>query len=172
MNTIKRGALAGIAGGMVMAIWAMLALWADGSGLFAPLNLLAHTFWRGAPLDGTFNLGAVVLGVAIHLTTSMILGVVFAVALAQVGAPRQNLARQLITGAVFGLIVWVVSQFGIWPLIDGQAAPRFTPWAFAIGHTLFGLIIAWTLYVTSTKTGHQAMHQRPPRRRGEPAGSP
>lgn len=157
-KTIKRGALAGMAGGVVMAMWAMIALWADGSGFWAPLNLLAHTLWRGAPLDGTFNGGAVVLGIVIHMTTSTMLGVVLAVILAQVGALRQNLAGQLVTGMGFGLIVWVVAQFGIWRLIDEQAAPKFTPWAFAIGHAIFGLATVWTLYLTSAKTGRQATH--------------
>ena len=157
-KTIKRGALAGIAGGVVMAMWAMIALWADGSGFFAPLNLLAHTVWRGAPLDGTFNGGAVVLGMVIHLTTSTVLGVVLALVLARVGALRQNLAVQLVTGIGFGLIVWVVAQFGIWPLIDEQAAPKFTPWAFAIGHAIFGLATVWTLYLSSAKAGRRETH--------------
>lgn len=144
-DTIKRGALAGMAGGVVMAMWSMIALWADGTGFWTPLNLIAHTLWRGAPLDGSFSGAALVLGMVIHLMMSMMLGAVLAVSLAQVGALRQNLMTRLATGMGIGLVVWLVMQYGIWPLVDADAAPEFTPWVFALGHAMYGIATAWTL---------------------------
>ncbi len=42
------GAVGGLLGGMVMAMWSMIVMWLTGEGLWTPLNLIAHTFWDGA----------------------------------------------------------------------------------------------------------------------------
>jgi hypothetical protein len=41
------GALAGLLGGVVMAMWSMVAFAATGAGFWTPVNLIAHTIWRG-----------------------------------------------------------------------------------------------------------------------------
>ena len=48
-------------GGAVIAVFSMMMLWVAGSGFWTPLNLIAHTFWRAAPLDGTFSAAALTL---------------------------------------------------------------------------------------------------------------
>ncbi len=73
-EVIWAGLAGGIAGGMVMAAFSMIALWVVGSGFWTPLNLIAHTFWRTAPLDGTFSAGALVIGVAVHMTMAILVG--------------------------------------------------------------------------------------------------
>ena len=37
-ETLRRGALAGMIGGAVMAMWSMIALWLAGTGFWSPLN--------------------------------------------------------------------------------------------------------------------------------------
>ncbi len=56
-EVLKRGALGGLAGGVVMAMWSMIVMWLIGVGFWAPLNLLAHTFYPSAPLGGAFRAG-------------------------------------------------------------------------------------------------------------------
>lgn len=163
-ETMKRGALAGMAGGIVMAMWSMLALWASGTGFWSPLNLIAHTLWRGAPLDQTFSAGALVLGLVVHMMMSMMLGVAIAIILtqvsilAQVSALRRTLAVRLVTGMGIGLMVWAVMQYGVWPVVDAQAAPEFTPWIFALGHLMFGLATAFALTHNTTVSDERAKH--------------
>src|SRR5260370_21520787 len=70
-QTLKRGALAGAGGGMVMAMWSMIVLWLTGAGFWTPLNLIANTVWRSAPLGATFSGGAPVLRPGLHLMISM-----------------------------------------------------------------------------------------------------
>jgi hypothetical protein len=41
----------------------------------------------------------------------------------------------------FGLAVWLVNQYVIWPALDQTAAQAFTPWVLAVGR-LFGLVTA------------------------------
>lgn len=47
MQTVTRGALAGAVGGMVMAMWSMIVLWATHAGFWEPLNLIAHVLAGG-----------------------------------------------------------------------------------------------------------------------------
>ena len=43
-------------------------------------------------------------------------------------------------GMAFGLAVWLVDQYMLWPAIDQTAAQAFTPWVLAVGH----LLLAWS----------------------------
>jgi predicted permease len=137
MNTqaVVRGALAGMVGGMVMAMWSMVALWLTRSGFWQPLNLIAHTFWRGAPLDAKFSLGAALLGLVVHMMISMMVGVVFALGVQRI---HGNLTAVAGLGMIAGIVIWVVMQYGVWRVVDADAAKAFTPWVFAVGHAMFG----------------------------------
>ena len=136
-NLVRRGAIAGMVGGAVMAMWSMLVLAVTGAGFWQPLDLIAHTLWRGAPLNGTFSAGALVLGMVIHMMTSAMLGVVIA------GAVQRLRGRgALAAGMGVGLGVWLVNQYAVWPLIDSASADRFTPWVFALGHLMYGAATA------------------------------
>jgi hypothetical protein len=77
---MRAGIAGGIAGGMVMAAFSMIAMWLAGSGFWTPLNLIAHTFWRAAPLDGTFSAAALVIGVGVHMTMAILVGTLIAAA--------------------------------------------------------------------------------------------
>jgi hypothetical protein len=108
-------------------------------GFWTPLNLIAHTFWRSAPLDGRFSAAALVIGMAVHMTMAMLFGTLIAVA-----AFRLPGARSLViaAGVMFTALLWAVMQYGIWRAIDATAAGDFTPWVFAIAHLLFGMMAA------------------------------
>jgi hypothetical protein len=135
----RAGIAGGIAGGMVMAAFSMVTLWLTGGGFWTPLNLIAHTFWRSAPLDGRFSAAALVIGVAVHMTVAMLFGTLIAAA-----AARWPRSRSLVVagGLFFVALVWPVMQYGIWRAIDAAAAQDFTPWVFAVGHLLFGMMAA------------------------------
>lgn len=152
-RTRTRGAMAGAAGGMVMAMWSMIVLWLAGVGFWSPLNLIAHTVWRGAPLGATFSGGALVLGLVIHMMMSMILGMVLAVGVRTVSRLGRNPVTVATTGMVFGLVVWVVMQYVIWKAVDPAAAPLFTAWVFALGHLMFGAATGLLIGTTSVRQG-------------------
>lgn len=134
-QTVVRGALGGMVGGTVMAMWSMVALSLNGSGFWQPLNLIAHTFWRGAPLDAKFSLGAALLGLVVHMMMSMMVGVVFALGVQRI---HGDLISVSVLGMIIGTVIWVVMQYGIWRVVDAAAATAFTPWVFAVGHAMFG----------------------------------
>ncbi|MBS4728288.1 hypothetical protein MSM1_08005 [Mycobacterium sp. SM1] len=95
------GALAGMIGGMVMAMWSMGVLWITHLGFWEALNLIGHTFWRGAPLGPEFSFGAAMLGFIVHMMMSMVLGVVFVLGVHRFQANVASLAG---LGMAFGLV--------------------------------------------------------------------
>lgn len=158
-TTIRRGALAGMGGGAMMAMFAMLAMWLDGSaatGFWTPVNLIAHTLWRDAPLDSTFSIGALALGVVVHMMMAMALGA--AVAMLVSRAPRlgRSLGSRLAVGTGVAVMVWIVMQYVAWPLVDRAAADAFTTWIFAASHVVFGMVTAAVLHVLATRGGSTA----------------
>lgn len=139
MRALRVGVPAGIAAGVVFAVWSMAAMWLTGAGIWSPLDLIAHTFYRSAPLNGTFSAPALFIGLAVHMTVA----IVFGTALAAI-AQRLPASRSLVIagGIVFVAVVWPVMQYGVWYSIDEQAAEGFNDWVFAGAHLIFGLTAA------------------------------
>ena len=134
-RTARFGILVGLTGGTLMAMWVMAVSALTGHGFLTPVNLIAHTLWRGAPLDGQFTLASLELGLLIHLTISICIGLVLAVLV----------ERQALDGAVvfflallLGMGAWVVQSFA-WPSIDDAAGSSMVPWIFAMAHVIFSV---------------------------------
>lgn len=142
---VRAGVAGGVVAGLVMAVWLTVILWLAGSGFFTLLNLIANTFWRTAPLGPMFSLPAVFIALVVHLLVSILFGVLIAVS-----ASRLPRSRSLViaVGAVFGPLIWVVMQYGIWRAIDPAAARVIPWWIFGSAHLLFGLIVATIAAIT------------------------
>ena len=158
-RALRVGVPGGMAAGTIMAVWSMAAMWVIGSGFWTPLNLIAHTFYRSAPLDGTFSAPAVVIGLAVHMTVAGAFGIVIAM-LAQ-WLPRTR-ALVIVGGVLFVAVVWPVMQWGVWYKLDETAAEGFSEWIFALAHLLFGLVAAGlaTLSIENDETAARARHDR------------
>jgi len=122
-----------------MAVWSMAAMWVTGSGFLTTLNLVAHTFYRAAPLDATFSLPALLVGLAIHFTLSGLFGTAIALI-----AQRMPGSRSLVIagGFLFVAVVWPVMQWEVWYRIDETAAEGINNWIFAVAHLMFGVTAA------------------------------
>ena len=138
-QALRVGVPGGIVAGAVMALWSMAAMWVTGAGFLTPLNLIAHTFYRAAPLNATFSAPALVIGLAVHMTVASVFGVGIA-ALAQRLPGRRTLV--IAGGILFVAVVWPFMQWGVWYKIDEVAAEGFTEWIFAIAHLIFGVFAA------------------------------
>ena len=79
---------AGLAGGVVMAAWMMLAALVDGMDPLSPLRPLGQTFASASPQDAESGAGALVFGLALHLLFSGAIGVLFAALLPADLEPR------------------------------------------------------------------------------------
>jgi hypothetical protein len=131
---MRAGIAGGIAGGMVMAAFSMIAMWLAGSGFWTPLNVLAGSApgWQGQRRSSSHRRG-------VHMTMAILVGTLIAAA-----AYPLPTARSLVIagGMLFAALLWAVMQYGIWRAIDAAAAQAFTGWVFAVAHLLFGMMAA------------------------------
>lgn len=138
-TVVRVGAAGGMLGGIAMAMWSMVALWLTGGGFWTPLNLIAHTVWRAAPLDARFSAPALVIGLVMHMMMAAIFGTLIALATWRLPGTRSLV---IAGGMIFAAVFWAVMQYGVWRAVDSAAARDFTPWVFAIAHLVFGMLTA------------------------------
>lgn len=148
-RSVLVGAVAGAIGGMMMAMWSMIAFALTSKGFWTPVNLIAHSLWSGAPLTGEFSGGAFALGLVAHMALAMMLGAVISVVahlVAKGGASTVAIATAIALGA------WVIQAF-LWRAVDSAGSAAFTPWILAVGHVIFGMS-AGAVIVTSERKAH------------------
>jgi hypothetical protein len=157
VRALRVGVPGGMAAGLVMAMWSMVAMWVTGSGFWTPLNLIAHTFYRSAPLDGTFSPPALVIGLAVHMTVACAFGTAIAVLAQLLPGPRSLV---IAGGILFVAVVWPVMQWGVWYKIDESAAEGFNEWIFAIAHLLFAVFAAGmaSIAIADEQTARRGRH--------------
>lgn len=139
VRALRIGVPVGITAGAIMAVWSMVAMWITGNGFWIPLNLVAHTFYRAAPLNATFSAPALVIGLAVHMTVAIIFGTAITVLVWRLPGQRSLV---IAGGILFIAVVWPVMQYGVWYSIDETAAEGFTDWVFAVAHLIFGVVAA------------------------------
>lgn len=131
-------------GGLAFALFSMIWFGLGDKTAWYPLNLVAHTVWRDAPIDGEFHLGSAVLGL-------VTLAVVGALALAPFAAIAllvgMNVLVAIAAAVIYANIIWVIGHYLLWEALDPVAATRFTPgvaWsAHFVAGLAAGLMLAW-----------------------------
>lgn len=136
-DTLYAGALAGMAGGAVVGLVAIVAAVSNGVDILSPVRLIGATFIGAGALEG--GAGVIGYGVLLHAATAMAWGVVFASIL-----PRQASAgAALVSGLVFGLIVMLVMLYLVMPVVNPvmrEAVAGTT--AFTIAHLMYGAALS------------------------------
>src|SRR5262245_28137433 len=134
-EVVKAGVVAGVIGGLLMAIWAMFATSALGLGPFAVPQLIGAAF-RGpeALISGP---GVIVWGVVLHLLTAAALGVLFAT-LVRRDTPR---GISTLAGIAYALGVFVLMMFVVVPVVNPVMSNRVSMMigTMLIMHVLFGV---------------------------------
>jgi len=135
-------AVSGFAAGAVLMVldllWSSIVTggpWRT-SHMIAPIFLGADTV-RSAGFNFSFRVVAIAL--ALHYA----LGIAFGLVLAAIMAPLHldaTVRRALVTGAVFGLILYVVNFFGMVHWFPWLADLR--GWATVAAHLVFGIVAA------------------------------
>jgi len=149
---VRTGAIAGLAGAMVMAMWQMIV----GAVAQQPTAVpgIDTSFWTAITaipsvpfgldwFQGSFELGAVAVGLMGHMMNSMMLGAVGVGLLAMVLGSRPSIAKAIAFGMTFGLLLEVV----VVNLIVNQiqtvdtlytSTPEWSWWA---AHAMFGAVL-------------------------------
>lgn len=156
---LTRGAVGGVAGGVLMALWSMMAMWLTGAGFWTALNLIAHTVFASVPLDAAFSLPALVIGVIVHIVMAIMFGVLFASLMTPATGRTPTTATSAFSGIAYGIAIWLVMQFLVWSAADAVAASAFTPWIFGVGHVIYGLTLGLAVGPVRRTVG--PAHSRP-----------
>jgi hypothetical protein len=134
---VLRIVIAGLLGGAAFALFSMIWFGLGGKTVWYPLNLVAHTLWRGAPTDGTFHPGAALLGAMVLAAIGVVVLAPFAAAAAGSG---MGVVTAIIGASVYANLIWVFGHYLVWEKLDPEAADRFAPGVAWAGHLLAGLV--------------------------------
>lgn len=127
-DTAVDGLIAGLGGGVLMALFLALVGWAGGTPPQATLAL----FDPAQP-------GNWLSGLLAHLAVSAIYGLILALLLRGVGRLRPSLAkRPWLWGAVYGLLLWSLATGAV---LTAVASPleQIPAVEFVLAHLLYGL---------------------------------
>lgn len=122
-----------------MAMWAMVVAMVTGMGFWRPVQLIAAA-WLGPQAMMNASVSVILVGLMTHMMVGALLGTMGLVILRMVRIPVGPV--RLVWGMLFGLVVWIINQFVILPVVDPMLATHMTPWAFAVGHLMFGVVLA------------------------------
>jgi hypothetical protein len=159
------GALAGLIGGIVMAMFMMVVTALTGMGFLAPLYAIAATFNSPWAMTKGFDPVPVVIGLMVHMMNSIIFGLIFALLLGWIAPRALALPVSAVAGMVWGLIVLGVNQLLVLPALDRPmltATNGVFGW-WLIAHLMFGLalgaIVGATVGRSARIAGHAVGHQ-------------
>jgi hypothetical protein len=133
---VSAGIRGGLAGGVAMAILATVYGVSSGHGIWYPINLLAAGFFPSASIAelSAFHPSAFAIAVAIHLITSVLVGVLYGAMLPML--PR----RPILLGGLIGPLLWSGLLHSSLALINPVLAARIDWWWFIVSQVGFGVV--------------------------------
>ncbi len=136
--------IGGIAASLVIAMWEMIveAVIPDGVGFFGLPIAIGATIFRdlqGSANPIPFDLGALVVGLAGHMMNSVILAVVFGLA---VRGRNLGVGPLVAAGMAWGVAVYVAMWFVILPAID-ELMLNANAAVFFVGHLMWGAALGY-----------------------------
>lgn len=134
------GALAGLAGGTAMLVLAALLTMVLNQERWLQLKLIASILLGTSATATTgFAAGPVLLGVALHLAASALLGVLFALLMRRAAPLPSSMGTPEVAGPLYGLLVWGIIYFAIAPLLVPAILTIATA-SLLIQHLVYGAI--------------------------------
>jgi len=132
---IGAGVAAGLIGAFLMAAWSMSYAAAQGLGFWAPMKLVAGTWFGIETLIG--GGGVILAGIATHLVMASVYGGIFGFLLPD----RARLGTSVIAGLVYAGLVLSLMTFAVLPWLDPVMRQRVDLiwFSWIVTHTLFGL---------------------------------
>jgi uncharacterized membrane protein YagU involved in acid resistance len=113
------GAVAGLLAGIVMIVLSPLLSVLTGIGIWEPPKLIAATVLGPAVANTPgFAFGPVVIGGALHLVTSMVLGLIFGIVFNRVLHLTTDFGTPLLLGLVYGLLIFVLAYAVVLPVVN------------------------------------------------------
>jgi hypothetical protein len=135
------GALAGLAGGLAMAVVAALISASMGQDIWHEPKRIAAIVYGPAAFDAPgFELGPVLVGSLIHLAVSALLGAIFGIVTRRWLRLTSDFGTPVLAGLIYGLLIWMVAYFFVLPLLNPALLEVYAP-AFIIQHVAYGVVM-------------------------------
>jgi hypothetical protein len=134
---VSAGVKGGLAGCVAMAILAEIYGIVSGHGIWYPINLLSAGFFPGEDTTASlsaFHLDALMIAAAIHLTTSLVVGLLYGAALPMF--PR----RPILLGGLIAPLLWSGLLHSTIEVINPVLNRRIDWLWFAISQIGFGIV--------------------------------
>jgi hypothetical protein len=144
----RLGALLGLAAGIAFGAYQLLASWALGEGLLAPLRMAGAIVLGPEAVEPDFSAAAAAgAGAVVHVALSALYGAVFAGICSAVPVFRLSRATLVAAATAWGLLLWIGNFFLIAPLafpwfLDASQPVQLAGHAFAYGSVLGALLAA------------------------------
>jgi hypothetical protein len=135
-HPVSAGVRGGLAGGVAMALLAMLYGVTSGHGIWYPLNLLAAGFFPSASISeaSVFHARAFEIALAVHATASLLVGVLY-------GAMLPMLPRHpMVLGGLIAPLLWSGLLHASVGLINPVLAAHIDWGWFVVSQVGFGVI--------------------------------
>jgi hypothetical protein len=143
VHPISAGVKGGIVGGLIIPIPAILWGLFSGHGIWYPVNLLAGMVLPGVETMSieqleTFSFSLLLVGLVIHVVTSVVVGLLYGVLLPTL----PNMPRPLAWGGLLMPLLWTGVSFLLLQFINPLLATRVDwPW-FIVSQFVFGVVAA------------------------------
>jgi hypothetical protein len=137
-KALEGGAVAGLIGGGVVALWAMVSAAVAGYGLWFPWNVIGATFAGPEALVG--GTGVMLWGLTVHVAASVVLGILYAFLV----RPEVQNITSLIGGVIYGMAILAVMTYVILPWANPVLHQRIwmMPTTWFLLHAFYGVGVA------------------------------
>ncbi|MEN9938429.1 MAG: hypothetical protein RLZZ387_5008 [Chloroflexota bacterium] len=152
-RTVERaGAIAGLAGGIAMAIvGAMISFAIQESIWQTPKEIAAFLFGQAAAATPGFDAAPVIVGSLLHLALSALFGIGYALLISRVLRITTEYGAPVVGGLVYGLAIWLVAYFVVVPLLNPALLDAYAP-SFIIQNLVYGTVVGLVYMVARPET--------------------
>jgi hypothetical protein len=134
------GALAGLGGGLAMAIAGAVISVSLGGDIWLEAKQIAAVLYGPAVVaQPGFIAGPVIVGTLLHLLVSTVLGAIFGIMTRRVLHLTSDFGTPLMAGLIYGMLIWVLGYFVVLPLVNPLLLETYAP-AFVIQHLIYGAV--------------------------------
>jgi hypothetical protein len=134
------GALAGLGGGLSMALIGALLTHALDQDRWLQLKVIASLILGPAvSAQSGFVAGPIVLGALIHLAMAAVLGALFEVVMRRIARLPSDYGIPEVAGLAYGLLIWLIAFFVVIPVASPLLLQIYAP-ALIIQHLVYGAV--------------------------------
>ena len=145
-DLVRWGVIAGLIGGIAMAMIMMIVTAVLGMGFLAPLYLIAATFHPAWAMAQGLQIAPLLVGLMVHMVNSAVFGVIFAIVLRSIFRRAVGVVAAAVAGMAWGILIFLVMTYGVLRLLDSAMAHAITTngallaWWIA-SHLMYGVVL-------------------------------